>query len=542
VADKAFACRNCGSPRSVPRYEFRSVEKTIRECSACKLMVLDPLPTEEELARVYNDGYFDNTALTEGDVSRVYGYVDYIAERIHKQRGYADICRRLQRFVVPGTSRRPKLLDYGCGLGFFLDSAFEAGFEVYGLEFNRYAIEYMRKRYAYPVSHSADPAPRETYDVLTMFDVIEHLREPFATLEEVRGLLSDNGVIVISTMDSTSLTSRLMGRRLEDFRRISEHLFFFSRSNLTAILRRHGFDVLETRSLGHSFEIRLLAVRLRSAFPLIGAPMVWLLKIFPFVGNWSIYLNPLTKLIVYARKRRPRPAAPHPRRTVSIVVPVGEDAAAAEPVLEGLLRVEIGAPKELVVASFGSGEAAEIVCERLARLGEVRLVKAKGGEGAAVAMGFRASTGDLVVLQTPVDGYDPGEIGSLLRKMEETGALAVYGSRYSGGVRRTGPYLRTLASRALTLLTNLFNDLNLSDMMVGLKVLDGNLARALSIRSRGIEFEAELTCRLRQKAIPIYEAPVSYDAGIPPGGRRVGLGDACRTLLTLVRHGLFKAD
>jgi SAM-dependent methyltransferase len=542
VGDTTFLCRNCGSTRSVPRYEFRGVDKVIRECSACQLMVLDPLPTEEELKAVYNDGYFDNPALTEADVSRVYGYVDYIAERVHKQRGYAEICRRLQRLVIPPSSRAPKLLDYGCGLGFFLDSAFEAGFDVHGLEFNRYAIEYMRKRYAYPATYRADFAPGETYDVVTMFDVIEHLREPFASLEEVREMLSDKGVLVVSTMDSTSATSRLMGKRLEDFRRIREHLFFFSRSNFATILRRHGFDVLEVSSLGHSFEIRLLATRLRSTLPLVGTPMVWFLKLFPFVGSWSVHLDPRTKFIMYARKRRERQAADLAGRRVSIVVPVGEDAAAAEPVLEALLRVDLGASKELIVASYGSGEAAEIVCERLARLGEVRLVRAAGGEGAAVAAGFRASTGDTVVLRTPVDGYDPREISTLLRTMADTGGIAVYGSRYSGRFRRAGPFLRTLASRTLTMLANLLNDLNLSDLMVGCKAFDGDLARALSIRSRGVEFEAEITCRLRQKAVSIYEAPLSYDAGAQPDGRRVGAGDAWRTLVALVRYGLFRAD
>ena len=542
MRETPFLCRNCGSTRSVPRYEFSGVDKVIRECSACQLMVLDPLPTEEELKAVYNDGYFDNPALTEADVTRVYGYVDYIAERVHKQRGYAEICRRLRRLVIPPSARPPKLLDYGCGLGFFLDSAFEAGFDVHGLEFNRYAIEYMRKRYAYPATYSADFAPGEIYDVVTMFDVIEHLREPFASLDEVRDMLSEKGVLVVSTMDSTSVTSRLMGKRLEDFRRISEHLFFFSRSNFAAILRRHGFDVLEVSSLGHSFEIRLLATRLRATLPLIGTPMVWFLRLFPFVGNWSIHLDPRTKFIMYARKRRERPAANLAGRRVSIVVPVSEDAAAAEPVLEGLLRVDLGASKELIVASYGSGEAAEIVCERLARLGEVRLVKAAGGEGTAVAAGFRASTGDIVVLQTPVDGYDPGEIATLLRTMAETGALAVYGSRYSGRFRRTGPFLRTLASRTLTMLANLFNDLNLSDLMVGCKALDGDLARALSIRSHGVEFEAELTCRLRQKSVRSTRPPsLTMLATSPAAGESAPATPGARSA-ALVRYGLFRAD
>jgi len=537
MSEPTFECRSCGAGRGVVRYEFKGVDKVIRECSACKLMVLGPLPTEDELRVVYNDGYFDNAALTETDITKVYGYVDYISERVHKQTGYAGICRRLTRLAV-AAQRPPRLLDYGCGLGFFLDSAFESGFEVQGVEFNQYAVDYIRKRYAHTVVHSAEFTGEDTYDVVTMFDVIEHLREPFETLEKVRGMLAKNGVLVVSTIDATSVTSRMMGKRLEDFRRIREHLFFFSRTNLAAVLRRCGFDVIETSSLGHSFELRLLAMRLRSVLPLVGTPMVWILRLLPFVGSWSIHLDPRTKFIAYARKREALGVDGLASRTVSIVIPVGDDAALVEPLLEELLAADLGVRKEIILASHGPGEAAEIVAERARSRGDVRHVRTgPGGEGAAVAGGLRASGGDYVVLQTADDGYDPRGIGQLLNTMARTGALAVYGSRYAGPYRRTGPFLRTLASRAFTMLVNLVNNLNLSDSMVGCKIFDGDLARAIDISSPGIEFEVELTSRLRHKGVSIYETPVSYEA-TRMGGRRVGAMDAWRSLAALVRFGL----
>lgn len=297
-----FTCRHCGGRRSRVRYEFAERDTVIRECASCHLMVLDPMPSEDELHAVYNEGYFENEQLTGADPRRVYGYVDYISERINKQRGYRAICEVLRQFLL--TSRKsPRLLDYGCGLGFFLDAAYEFGFDVEGIEFNRWAIDYIRSRYRYAVHGPDDPRPRDPYDVITMFDVIEHLREPFQMLDTVHGMLADEGLLVVSTMDSTSVTSRLMGKRLEDFRRIREHLFFFDRANLSSILAQHGFDVLKVASIGHSFELRLLASRMRATLPLLGAPMQWVLKLFPFMNGWSIYLDPRTKFIVYARKR-----------------------------------------------------------------------------------------------------------------------------------------------------------------------------------------------------------------------------------------------
>ena len=182
----------------------------------------------------------------------------------------------------------------------------------------------------------------ERFDAITMFDVIEHLHDPFGTIASIRDMLTDNGVVVITTMDSTSFVSRIMGKRLEDFRRIREHLFFFSRSNLVSILIKQGFEILEVRSHGHSLELRLLATRLRNILPLVGAPMTWLLRIFPFAGSWSIYLDPRTKFIVYSRKRRQIVPALSPAAVLSIVVPVFNEAATIERVLDALVALDVG--------------------------------------------------------------------------------------------------------------------------------------------------------------------------------------------------------
>lgn len=302
MSHTTFVCRHCGSTESFVRYDFPEHKKSIRECRRCRLMVLDPMPTPEELHQVYNEGYFENEDLTQADASRVYGYVDYISERINKQAGYQHICEQLQAFARP--ARKPaRLLDYGCGLGFFLDAAYDHGFEVEGIEFNAYARDYIRKRYRYPVFGPDEMGRGEKYDVITMFDVIEHLHEPFETIDQLRGLLNENGVLLLLTMDCTSVTSRLLGKRLEDFRRIREHLYFFDRANLSSILEKHGFEVLKTESIGHNFEFKLLASRTRAALPAIGAPFEWFLKVFPFLERRSIYVNPRTKFIAYARKK-----------------------------------------------------------------------------------------------------------------------------------------------------------------------------------------------------------------------------------------------
>ena len=538
-----FSCAHCGSTRSRVRYTFAGVDKVIRECSACHLMVLDPIPTEEELHAVYNEGYFENENLAKADVTKVYGYVDYISERINKQRNYANICRTLQGLVIPA-HRPPRLLDYGCGLGFFLDNAFEAGFEPNGVEFNQYALDYMARRYAYRAFHFSKLDPTERYDVITMFDVIEHLRDPLATIASVRTMLADNGIVVITTMDSTSFVSRIMGKRLEDFRRIREHLFFFSRSNLVPILVKQGFEVLRVGSHGHSFELRLLATRLRPVLPAIGLPMIWLLKAFPFLGSWSVYLDPRTKFIVYARKRRECRLLPPLGALMSIVVPTFNEAATIERVLDGLVAVDVGMRKEIIVVDDGSTDGTPEILERWALRGHIRAIRhsINRGKGAAVAAGIAATRGECVIIQDADTEYDPADIPGLLKAMFETGALAVYGSRFAGRYRRAGAFLPTLANHTLTLASNVVNNINLSDVMTGYKLFDGNLIRSLPLKSTGFEFEAEVTCRIARIGASIVEAPITYNARTYVEGKKIRARDGWRTLVALARYGLFRGD
>jgi 2-polyprenyl-3-methyl-5-hydroxy-6-metoxy-1,4-benzoquinol methylase len=506
-------------------------------------MVLDPIPTEAELHAVYNEGYFENENLTQTDLSKVYGYVGYISERINKQKNYASICRVLQRFVIPA-QHPARLLDYGCGLGFFLDSAFEAGFEPSGVEFNEYALEYIRKRYAYRVFHFSDQDSSERYDIITMFDVIEHLRDPFGTLGSIRNMLADNGVVVIATMDSTSFVSRIMGKRLEDFRRIREHLFFFSRSNLVSVLVKQGFEVLKVASHGHSFELKQLAARLRTVLPIVGVPLAWLLQVFPFMTGWSVYLDPRTKFIVYARRRRDRRPAPPAAATLSIVVPVFNEAATIGRVIESLLTLDAGMGKEIVVVDDGSTDVTCEILDTYVARGQIRAIRlpSNRGKGAAVAAGLSATHGEYVIIQDADAEYDPKDVPTLLAAMTETGALAVYGSRFTGRYRRTGGFLPTLANRILTFTANLFNNLNLSDVMTGYKLFDGNLIRSLPLKSAGFDFEAEVTCRIARLGVPIAEAPITYHARTYLEGKKVRARDGWRVMSALVRYGLFKSD
>lgn len=539
-----FTCFNCGSHSSKIKYHFKEDQKKIIQCASCGIMVLDPFPTEEALKSVYNDLYFNNDKLVENSssTSNIYGYSDYIAERINKQRGYNHILEKTRSLMI-ASAAPPPLLDYGCGLGFFIDSAYDYGFDPNGVEFNPYAIDYIRRRYSYKVFKNEEfGASEKKYDVVTLFDVIEHVRDPLQLINDARTKLNDNGLLILTTMDSESIVSKMIGSHLKDFRRTSEHIYFFSRKNLPSLMMRYGFEILEIASHGHSFELNHLVKRVNTSFPAIACVFSPLLKIFPFLGRINIYVNPFTKFILYARKRNEYGRVKLERKKLTIVVPVYNEQLYIKKILEKLLAVELGLEKEIIVVNDGSVDGtADILREYESPDKRVKIIhKINEGKGSAVAKGIQASTGDFVIIQDADLEYNPEDIPLLLDVMIKTGANVVYGSRYRGKYRKAGYFINTVANNFLTFLTNLVNNLNLSDMETGYKLFNGNLIRSIKISSKRFDFEPEITCKVSRYKTAIYEVPISYNARTYYEGKKIKFKDGVQAIFAIIKYGVLK--
>ena len=300
---EALTCPFCHSTHITEKYSFG--DRGIHRCASCTLMFLHPKPSLQELKSIYSDHYFTNERFFLDGNARLYGYVDYIAERINKQYGYARIVDEAKALLADAQvprGGRPTWLDVGCGLGYLLDVAFDGGFAVQGTEFNPHAVDYIRSKYVYPVDCGGiqDIRLAGRFDAVSMMDVIEHLQDPFADLRAIRRVLSDRGLLIILTMDADSCVSRLLGKRLEDFRRIREHLFFFGRRSIRAVLERSGFTVVHIHSIGQTFQIGFLLDRISIYSPALSRLCRWLIH-----PKWLLeancYINPGTKMIVFAR-------------------------------------------------------------------------------------------------------------------------------------------------------------------------------------------------------------------------------------------------
>src|SRR5688572_18642842 len=162
------------------------------------------------------------------------------------------------------------------------------------------------------------------------------------------------------------------------------------------------------------------------------------------------------------------------------------------------------------------------------------------GKGGALATGFKQVSGDVVVIQDADLEYDPSDYKVLLRPILEGRADVVFGSRFLGG-----PYVRVhmfwhyVGNRMLTLLSNMFTNINLTDMETCYKVFKRHIADQLDIQSRTFAVEPELTAKVARLRARIYEVPISYAGRDYSEGKKIGPKDAVIALFAILRWSLF---
>jgi 2-polyprenyl-3-methyl-5-hydroxy-6-metoxy-1,4-benzoquinol methylase len=197
----------------------------IVECRSCGIVYMNPRP--DHLA--VQDAY--------GDVEDV----RYVEEEEGRVATFSESLDHVRRFAPSG-----RLLDVGCHVGTFIELAEDAGFEVAGVEPSRWAAKRAESRVRGPVHVGVvedAPLPEGAYDLVTMWDVIEHLPDPASTLRAVHSALRPGGVFAVTTMDVEALFPRVAGRFWPWYMQM--HLVYFSRRTLGELLRSCGFDVVE---------------------------------------------------------------------------------------------------------------------------------------------------------------------------------------------------------------------------------------------------------------------------------------------------------
>jgi glycosyltransferase involved in cell wall biosynthesis len=227
---------------------------------------------------------------------------------------------------------------------------------------------------------------------------------------------------------------------------------------------------------------------------------------------------------------------------LSVVIPAYNEQATIRKVVGAVLIVPY--LREIIIVDDCSTDNTGFLAEQLAENypGKVKAIRrdTNGGKTEALKTGFAASTGDIVIVQDADLEYDPAEIIDLISPILDGKADVVYGSRFL--VRKAARVLyfyHYLANKALTFASNLFTNVNLTDVATGYKAFRGDIIRNMIIKSSGFGFEFEATAKVAKLHCALYEVPISYYGRTYEEGKKIGLKDAFAAAWYIIKFNVF---
>jgi 2-polyprenyl-3-methyl-5-hydroxy-6-metoxy-1,4-benzoquinol methylase len=259
-------------------------------CKKCCLLFVSPLPSEAE--KIYSENYFSGT---KGSL----GYADYEGDREVMAGVFETYLGKIENYFP----KKGKLLDVGAATGHFVRLAGARGWEASGIEISHYAADLGRKKGLQIVTGNfeAYDAPKNYFDVVTFWDVLEHFKKPDIAIRQAQKILKIGGILAINTPDSKSILAKFFSRHWHAIIP-PNHLHIFNQKNLKQLLAKNNFETIEMARVGKKFSLRFIFKVLSGWQKLEIWEKAYGQANKSHWGNWKIPLNTRDNMFIISKK------------------------------------------------------------------------------------------------------------------------------------------------------------------------------------------------------------------------------------------------
>ncbi len=287
-------CNICGSQAVdlIRAHGAGELRYDVVRCQQCSLLFVSPMPAPSTVLEQYSENYFLSSTPLEG------GYENYSEDEPSIKKTFLH---RFNNFPAMLRSKPGSVLDIGCATGLFLDLMRDKKWQTTGVDVSSYAADIARSKGHAIVNKELISAklPAESFDLIVLWDVIEHFVDPCSVLIECRRLLKPSGFLMMTTPDAGAWFAKITGRYWLGFRCAGEHIYFFDRSTMTKLLQNAGFKAEKFTAVGKWLRIDRLMTR-AYYYTRLFRPFSFFIKWLP--RKMDVYVNSADTMWVVASK------------------------------------------------------------------------------------------------------------------------------------------------------------------------------------------------------------------------------------------------